>query len=41
MRPNALLLILLGMNGRVFLVFALGLYGNIISSLPEDNKGLR
>jgi hypothetical protein len=24
MRPNALLLILLGMNGRVFLVFAFG-----------------
>ena len=41
MRPNALLLGYLEGTVVYFWFLLLGLSGNIISSLPEDNKGLR
>ena len=40
MRPNALLLGYLEGTVVYFWFLLLGLSGNIISSLPEDNKGL-
>ena len=41
MRPNALLLGYLEGTVVYFWFLLLGLYGNLISSLPEDNNGLR
>ena len=41
MRPNALLLILFGTNGNIFLMFAFRFIGNVILSVPLFNSGRR